>query len=127
MDTCATRNFRGLRAVFHAVKVEMVCPYVEWPRTDRTNWDAWAGIVASPSGGDPQWHQATRGHEAEESKAGVLLVNEFSVVKMRPEPREHLAMPIWICAPSASRSYGRSWPLAQIASRRPKGAGSELA
>ena len=33
--------------------------------------------MASPSGGDPQWHQATRGHEAEESKAGVLLANVF--------------------------------------------------
>ena len=83
--------------------------------------------MASPSGGDPQRHQATCGHEAEESKAGALLASVFSAVKMRPEPREHLAMPIWICALSASRSYGRSWPMAQIASRRPAGAGSELA
>ena len=35
------------------------------------------GSVASPSGGDPQRHQATCGHEAEESKAGVLLANVF--------------------------------------------------
>ena len=52
--------------------------------------------------------QATRGHEAEEPKAGALLASALSAVKMRLEPRGYLAMPIWACALSASRPYGRS-------------------
>ena len=123
----AARNFCGLRAAFRAIRVEMVCPYVARARTDRTNWEVWAGSAASPSCGGPQRRQAACCHGAEEPKAGALLVNVFSVVKMRSVPRENLAMPIWICALSASRPYGRSWPLAQAASRRPEGAGSELA
>ena len=41
-------------------------------------------------------------------KQESCLLTCFSVVKMRLEPGGCLAMPIWICALSASRSYGRS-------------------
>ena len=40
-------------------------------------WEAWAGSAASPSCRGPQKHQATCAHDAEEPKAGVLLVNVF--------------------------------------------------
>ena len=46
-------------------------------RAGGVGWEAWAGSAASPSGGDPQRHQATCGHEAEEPKAGALLASVF--------------------------------------------------
>ena len=66
------------------------------------------GRVARPAQAAGALKGTRCGHEAEESKAGVLLANVFSVVKMRPEPRDRLAMPIRACALSASGPMGEA-------------------